>query len=78
MLRVAGVGVLITSFVGRKRRAAPNGWCYVPWRYLDQLADALRELGVDPHAPNLGQAVHDVLRARLDEGIRQRAEGASS
>lgn len=65
-LRVAAQAANITGYVGRKRRASHNGWCYVPWRYLDGLADSLRELGVDPCADNLGREVFERMRAKRD------------
>lgn len=61
---LAAVARIITERVGRKRRAGARGWCYVPWRELDALADALRELGVDPRAPNLGAAAFGELMAK--------------
>ena len=54
-LRVFVAARSIVNRVGRKRRAGPNGWCYVPWVELDLLADTLREAGgLDVKAPNLG------------------------
>lgn len=54
LLDVAAQAVRITSTKGRSRRDGVNGWAYVPWRYLDGLADALRRAGIEPGAANLG------------------------
>lgn len=57
----------IVNRAGAKRRAAWNGWCYVSWRDLDALADALRDAGVlSVDAPSLGSAVADRMREALE------------
>lgn len=72
LLHVGANALRITRHVGRRRRSTYSRDAYVPWRLLDELADAMRAAGVDPGADNLGREAREHLEELLEarQGVR--------